>query len=92
MSAASPQTTTGDPFTTDTGQRQGDSGGDRGLRNNHNRKSTPSEAIVTIPTKINPAEILNHLAQEVAQYIVTEVRGAGYVQRALNAMQEENLL
>jgi hypothetical protein len=38
ISAASPQTTTGDPITTDRGQRQGDSGGDHGRRNNCNLK------------------------------------------------------
>jgi hypothetical protein len=90
----SPQTTTRDPPSADTRQRQGNASSDRGWLDNRNRKSNQGrhddEDIPTVlwnyrhdTNNNNPAETFDRVTQEVAQYVATAVQEAGYVRRAL---------
>jgi hypothetical protein len=44
-----------------------------------------------VTNKTNPAKTFNRIAQEIAQYIATEVPGAGYMRRALIGLEEPKL-
>jgi hypothetical protein len=99
MSEASPQTTTGDPRITDTGQPNVG----RGRRNNRFQKDHPGrQDNDEVPSLLqnyrydicnnNPGETFERVTLEIAQYIATEVPGAGYMRRALIDLQEPQLL
>jgi hypothetical protein len=88
-----PQTTTGDPPITDIGNH-------RGRHNNRNsQRRHHDEEVPTVLrsyrydiNNTNPGETFNRITQEVAQYIATEVPGAGYMRRALIGLEEPRLL
>jgi hypothetical protein len=90
-----PQTTTGDPPIIDIGSH-------RGRHNNRNSRGSQRRHDEEVPTVLrsyrydtnntNPAETFNRITQEVAQYIATEVPGAGYLRRALIGLEEPKLL
>jgi hypothetical protein len=97
MSEASPQTTTGDPRINDTGQPSVG----RGRPNNHNEKEHPGRHDNEVPSVLrnyrydisnnNPAETFDRITQEIAEYVATNLPGAGYMRRFLIDLQEPTL-
>jgi hypothetical protein len=98
MSEPSPQTT-GDPSSADSAQRQGNAGSDRGRLNNRNRKINEGrhddEDVPTVlrnyrydTNNNNLRETFEKVASEVAQYVATEIQGAGYMIRAIINLEE----
>jgi hypothetical protein len=101
MSETIPQTTTGDPVGNGAGQRRGP-GGDNGRRNDFKKKHDHFQGKrdnEEIPTALrhyryavnnnNPAETF--VTQEVAQYVATEIQGAGYLRRFIIDMEEPKI-
>jgi hypothetical protein len=56
------------------------------------RFSVCFEIIATTFSNNNPGEAFERVTLEIAQYIATEVPGAGYMRRALIVLQEPKLL
>jgi hypothetical protein len=97
MSETTPQTTTGDPVGNGTGQRRGP-GGDGGRRNDYRIKQDNDEEIPTSlrnyrfgVNNTNPAETFDRVIQQIAQYIATEIQGAGYMRRPLINLEEPTI-
>jgi hypothetical protein len=85
MSETTPQTTTGDRH---------DNRNRRGSLGRHDNEEIPT-ALRRYRFDIdnnNPAEIFERITKEVAQYVATQVQGAGYMRRALIGLEEPKLL
>jgi hypothetical protein len=100
MSETTPQTTTGDPVGNGTGQRRGPSG-DNGRRNDFRKKQDHFQGKrddEEIPTALrhyryavnnnNPSETFDRVTHEIAQYVATEIQGAGYIRRFIIDLEE----